>query len=198
MINKKYVITLGALMLLGISYVGAQAGLPFLNHSVLSANAAAADYYLEIDGIDGESTDQGHQGEIELNSWSWGESQVSTHGGGGGGAGKVSMQDFHFTMDTSKASPKLMLAVATGEHFKKATLVARKMENDRPQEYLVITLTDVMVSSYQIAGDGTGIVPTDQISLNFSKIEFEYKSQNPDGSAESVKTGWDLGKNKKI
>ena len=60
MINKKYVITLGALMLLGISYVGAQAGLPFLNHSVLSANAAAADYYLEIDGIDGESTDQGH------------------------------------------------------------------------------------------------------------------------------------------
>lgn len=41
-----------------------------------------------------------------------------THGaGGGGGAGKVSMQDMHFVAKMSKATPKLFLAAADGEHF---------------------------------------------------------------------------------
>jgi hypothetical protein len=38
-----------------------------------------------------------------------------------------------------------------------------------------------------LAGD---VVPVDQISLNFSKIEYEYKPQKADGSLDSpVKTG---------
>src|SRR3712207_8560183 len=37
---------------------------------------------------------------------------------GGGGAGKVTMQDFHFTMKMNKASPKLMLACAQGDHIR--------------------------------------------------------------------------------
>src|SRR5436309_614292 len=60
---------------------------------------AAVDYFLKIDGIEGESQDSKHKNEIDLESFSWGETQSGTHGaGGGGGAGKVSMQDFHFVM----------------------------------------------------------------------------------------------------
>src|ERR1700753_4105926 len=82
---------------------------------------AAVDYFLKIDGIEGESKDSKHKGEIDLDSWSWGANQSGTyHGGGGGGAGKVAMQDFHFVMKINKASPKLMLACASGEHIKKA------------------------------------------------------------------------------
>lgn len=60
------------------------------------AVAAQFDYFLKIDGVDGESTaDKGHKNEIEILSWSWGASQpASAHHGGGMGAGKVSSRDF--------------------------------------------------------------------------------------------------------
>ena len=35
---------------------------------------AAFDYFLKLDGIPGESTDAKHKGEIDVLSWSWGES----------------------------------------------------------------------------------------------------------------------------
>lgn len=159
---------------------------------------AAVDYFLKIEGIEGESQDHKHKGEIDLESWSWGETQAGTHsGGGGGGAGKVSMQDFHFVMKVNKASPKLLLACANGEHIKKAVLTCRKAGKEA-QEFLKMTLTDLLVSSFQTGGSGHGdIVPTDQISLNYSKIEYEYKAQKPDGSLDGpVKAGWDLKQNK--
>ena len=108
---------------------------------------AAVDYFLKIDGIEGESPDHKHKGEIQLESWSFGESQGGTHSsGGGGGAGKVQMQDFHFVMKISKASPKLFLACACGQHIKKAVLVCRKAGKDQ-QEFLKTTFTDILVSS---------------------------------------------------
>ena len=161
---------------------------------------AAVDYFLKVNGIDGESADHKHGKEIDIESWSWGETQSGSHAtGGGGGAGKVSMQDFHFVMKANKASPKLMLACATGEHIKDATLTCRKAGKDQ-QEFLKIKMTDLLVSSFQTGGSGhSEIIPTDQISLNFSKIEFEYKEQKPDGSLGGTeKAGWDVKANKKV
>ena len=155
-----------------------------------------ADYFLKIDGIEGESADAKHKGEIEIQSFSWGATQTGTGAvGGGGGAGRVQIQDFHFVAQSSKASPKLFLACATGEHIKKAVLSGRKAGGRDQQEFLTFTLTDVLVSSYQI-GDGTQESrqelkiqpgPTDQFSLNFSKIEFELNGQ---------RAGWDVRSNK--
>jgi type VI secretion system secreted protein Hcp len=161
---------------------------------------AAVDYFLKIEGIEGESTDHKHKGEIDLQSFSWGEHQTGSHSaGGGGGAGKVSMQDFHFVAKISKASPKLFLACATGEHFKKAVLTCRKAGKDQ-QEFLKIHFSDLLVSSYQTGGSGhSDIVPTDQASLNFSKIEWEYKEQKPDGTLGApVKAGYDVKSNKTV
>jgi type VI secretion system secreted protein Hcp len=154
---------------------------------------AAVDCFLKIDGIDGESSDTKHKGEIDLESWSWSESQSGSHSSGGGGAGKVNMQDFRAVMKVNKASPKLMLACATGEHIKKAVLSCRKAGKDQ-QEYLKVTMSDLLVSSYQTGGNGKGdIVPTDQFGLNFTKIEFEYKEQKADGSLGApTKAGYDL------
>jgi len=161
---------------------------------------AHVDYFLKIEGIDGESADAKHKGDIQLESFSWGETNSGSHSsGGGGGAGKVSMQDFHFVMTANKASPKLMLACATGEHLKKAVLTCRKAGKDQ-QEFLKVTMSDLLVSSYQTGGSGhSDIVPTDQISLNFAKIEWEYKEQKADGTLGApVKAGWDLKANKTI
>lgn len=161
---------------------------------------AAVDYFLKLDGIDGESADHKMKGQIDVESWSWGETQSGTHaGGGGGGAGKVVMQDFHFVMKMNKATPKLMLACANGQHIKSALLTCRKAGKDQ-QEFLKIKFTDLLVSSFQTGGSGhSDIVPTDQISMNFTKIEFEYKEQKADGSlGGAIKAGYDIKLNKAV
>jgi len=157
----------------------------------------ASDYFLKIEGIDGESTDDKHKNEIEVLSYSWSESQAGTHGaGGGGGSGKVSMADFSFMMMANKASPKLMLACATGDHIPSAKLTLRKAGGEQ-QEYMAITFSDVLVSGYSTGGGGE--IPSENITLNFAKVEFEYKPQKPDGTLDSpIKTGYDLKLNKKI
>jgi len=155
---------------------------------------AMVDYFLKIDGIPGESQDKTHKNEIEIESFSWGATQTGTASHGGGmGAGKVQMQDFHFVMRVNKASPLLMRACTSGDHVKSAILVCRKAGKDQ-QEYLKVTFSDLLVSSYQTGGTGSAdIIPLDQVALNFSKIEFEYKEQKPDGTlGGAVKAFYDM------
>ncbi len=153
---------------------------------------AIVDYFLKIDGIPGESNDSQHKQEIEIESFSWGATQSGTAAHGSGmGAGRVNMQDFHFVMHVNKSSPKLMLACAQGDHIKNALLTCRKVGGKQPQEYLKIAFTDLMVSSYQTGGaGGQSVVPIDQISLNYTKIEIEYHEQKPDGSLGGAIKAW--------
>jgi len=156
---------------------------------------AQVDYFLQIDGIKGESTEDKHKGEIDLQSWSWGETNSGSMGhGGGGGTGRVVMQDFQFVAQMSKATPALMLACAQGKHIEHATLTCYKAGGDK-QEYLKIKLSELVVSSYQTGGGpGAGsVLPTEHFSLNFSKIEYEYKPQKTGGGGDGpVKAGYDL------
>ena len=147
----------------------------------------AFDAFLKIDGIDGESNDKFHKGEIEISSFSWGVTQTGSIGsGGGGGAGKASFQDLHFASSISKASPLLAKNCATGEHIKEATLTVRKGGGDKGFEFMKIKLNDVLVSSYQ--NGGAGDLPSDQFSLNFVKIDFLYTVQR---TGETVETTFD-------
>ena len=159
----------------------------------------AIDMFLKIDGIDGESTDDKHKNEIAILSYSWGETQPAPTGGAGGGAGKVALQDFHFSMLVNKASPKLFLACAKGEHLKSAVLTVRHAAAS-PTEFLKWRFTDVLITSYQTAGDiATGALPADHASLNFSRIEVEYSQVKPDGTPGTpVKAGWDSKTNKPV
>ena len=159
----------------------------------------AVDYFLKLDGIKGESTADKHKDEIDIMSFSWGLTQAGTAGfGGGAGAGKVQIQDFHFTSKVSKASPQLFLSCASGKHIPSATLTARKA-GERQQEFLVIKMNDILVSSYQAAGATGGDLPTDQFSLNFAQIEYTYTEQKADGSSGGDNSaGWDLKGNVKL
>ena len=159
----------------------------------------AIDLFLKLDGILGESKDLKHKGEIDLESFTWGETNQSAHAaGGGGGAGKVAMQDFHFVTRVNKASPLLFLACASGKHIKEALLTARKAGKDQ-QDYLVFKFKDVLISSYQVGGAEAGELPMEQVSFNFARIDFEYRLQKPDGTlAPAVKAGWDVKKSQKV
>lgn len=161
---------------------------------------AAVDYFLKLDGIDGESTDDKHKNEIDILSFSWGLANATSGAGRGGGtgAGKAVFQDFHFATNVNKASPKLFLACATGQHIKEAKLTCRKAGGQ--QEFLIVKMTDVLITSYQQGGSSeSDVVPTDQVSFNFTKIEVEYVPQDSRGETDApVKAGYDLKKNEKV
>jgi type VI secretion system secreted protein Hcp len=159
----------------------------------------AVDYFLQIAGVEGESTDAKHKGWIDVDSWSWGETQPTPPASGGGGAGKVQVHDLHFVSRVSKASPKLFLACASGQHFKEARLVGRKAGKAQ-QEFLIWTFTDLLVTGYQTGGaEGGEVLPTDQVSLNFTKLKVEYRAQKADGSLDApVAAGWDIKSNKQF
>jgi type VI secretion system secreted protein Hcp len=108
------------------------------------------------------------------------------------------MQDFQFVMTVNKASPKLFLACASGQHLKEATLVARKAGKGQ-QEFLLYKFTDILISSYQTGAAGGDVLPIDQVSFNFARIEVEFRPQKADGSlAPPEKAGWDVKKNKPV
>lgn len=156
------------------------------------------DTFLKLAGVPGESTDSKHSGEIDVESWSWGETNSGTAGhGGGGGAGKVAPQDLTITKLMDKSSPMLFIACATGQHFTDALLTARKAGGGQ-QEYLKIKLEEILVSSYQTSG-GTGARVVETVSFNFAKLSVSYWEQKGDGSlGGEAKQGYDFAANKKL
>ena len=159
----------------------------------------ADDYILEIDGIKGESAKDGHIGQIDILSWSLGMSNPgSSATGGGGGTGQVTYQDLHFTKEVESSSHDLQLKCAGGQPITKATLYVRKQGKDsKQQNFLKVTMEQLIVSSYSLSGGGGG-APQESFSLNFAKYKFEYAPQKADGSMEAFKSmSWDLKKNLK-
>ncbi|HET6795254.1 MAG TPA: type VI secretion system tube protein Hcp [Acidimicrobiales bacterium] len=177
---------------------------------------ALVDYFLKIDGIDGESADSKHKGEIEVESFSWGlNNPGNASAGGGGGAGRpASFFDAFFSAATSKATPPLFLASAAGKHLPTATLTARRGANSDGQggvEYLKIVFADLLVTSYKedvlggrlhaapdetqnMLPDGTTM---DTFSINFSKVTVTYTPANADGSTGTpVSASFDVRGNK--
>jgi len=157
----------------------------------------AADIFAKIGDIKGESLDSKHKDEVEILSWSWGVSQSgSLNQGGGGGAGKATFNDFHFTHRVDKASPTLMRACATGEHIKDATITVRKAGKGQ-QEFLIIKMNDVIVTSVAVSGSGDTAATVESIALRFGKVDLEYKPQKADGSLDAgVHFKYDIKANK--
>ncbi len=119
---------------------------------------------------------------IEILSWSWGESYPGTYGQnkGGGGTQGVSMNDMSFTMGVCSASTDLMNCCATGAVFSAATLSCRKAggaAGGGQYVYLVVTLNNALVSSYQTGGSDGGS-PIDSFTLNYETISVQYSTQD--------------------
>jgi type VI secretion system secreted protein Hcp len=157
----------------------------------------ASDIFAKIGDIKGESLDAKHKDEVELLSWSWGMNQSgSMSHGGGGGEGKVSFHDFNFLHNVDKASPVLMKACATGEHIKEATITFRKAGKGQ-QEYLIIKMNDILITSVTPSGTGDGTSSAENVAMQFAKVDLEYKPQKADGSLDAgVHFKYDIKGNK--
>jgi len=159
----------------------------------------AEQWFLKLDGIQGESTDAHHQGEIDVLSWSWGVSQSQGGGGGGGGgAGKPAFQDLNALTRISAASPLLLQACATGKHIATAVLSGVRAGASATTPFVTYRLSDVTVSTVAHS-DGEMDAPAEQFSLSYTKVEVTYRPQTKTGQmGKAVTFAYDLGKNTKL
>jgi type VI secretion system secreted protein Hcp len=158
----------------------------------------AVDMFIKLDGIKGESGDKSHKEEINVLAWSWGMSNSgSAHLGGGAGSGKVNVQDLSLTKYIDKSSPDLMLCCCNGKHIAKAQLTVRKA-GESALEYLIIKLEDILITAVSTGGSGGEDRLTENVTLNFAKVDVEYTEQNAQGGAGAKpKMGWDIVANVK-
>lgn len=161
-----------------------------------------ADAFITLKGIDGESTDDKHQKWIEVLSYSWGVSQQASavqSSSGGGTTQRADFQDFSFVKLKDSASPLLFLACAKGDHIDEVKFELCRAAGEEKLPYMKYTMTDVIVSSYNVGGGGGG-EPTENLTLNYAKVELEYVKQDRAGGrgAGNVTAGWDLKANKKV
>jgi type VI secretion system secreted protein Hcp len=158
----------------------------------------AADIFLKLGDIKGESKDDKKKDEIEVLSWSWGVSNSGSMAfGSGGGEGKAAFQDLTFVHLLDKSSPVLMQYCADGTHMPTAVLTSRKAGKGQ-QEYLVLTMNDVIITQVSHGAQGSDR-PTETVGLGFAKVSVEYKPQKEDGSLDAaVKGAYDLKANKVV
>jgi type VI secretion system secreted protein Hcp len=154
----------------------------------------AVDYFLKLDGIEGESVDANHKNEIQILSWSWGASQMSSVAGtGGSGAGKADLSDLSIMTYFDKATPKLFKSICKGDHIKTGTMTAVK-SGAQGKPYLKVDFTELFVSSLQISGSSE--VPTVSLSFTYNTIKIDYSVQNEQGNLTSTgPVTYDLKKN---
>jgi type VI secretion system secreted protein Hcp len=160
-----------------------------------AAITGPVDYFLKLDGVPGDSTDKSYPAQIQLLSFSWGASNPTrVVASGRARAGRPTLSDFSFTATTSKASPTLFADCVTGKNHPTAVITGVRSDIDRSVAFLKITLTDVLVSSYQTSASSE--VPTDSASLNFAKIVYSIIAQDAAGAAQPPVTGtWDVRRN---
>jgi type VI secretion system secreted protein Hcp len=162
----------------------------FLNPPLTTGGCMSQDIFMKISGIEGESEDSTHGGEIEVLNWTWGASQQSNmHAGSGGGAGKATVRDLMFEHYVDRASPTLMRCCVTGRHLAEAMLILRKAglgDNRPPFEYLKIRMKDVIVAEVETAASCASSLASEQVSLSFSRVTYEYTVQNQQGGSKGT------------
>jgi type VI secretion system secreted protein Hcp len=175
---------------------------------------APFEIFLKLDGIEGESTVKGHEKETVVLSY---DQSIHNPGGGGpgggsGAAGKSTFSPVRFRKPIDRGSIPLLLACAAGTHIKDAQFTFRLVAS--AFEFYKVKLVDVVVASIgQVAGTGEQYPLTfgalaagadnhgflDEVTLDYAKIQWEYRTVGPSGkTAGPVTGGWDLTVNKKV
>jgi type VI secretion system secreted protein Hcp len=162
---------------------------------------------VNVPGIEGESTDAGHAGWIEVLAVHHSAQQpaATSHSGVGGRSGRrAEFSDFTIVKEIDKATPNLHLYCAKGEHIPDLVIEFTMVEpvTSNKVVYKKVMLKDVVVSaftpvmSYRSNGEFTHL---EEISFRYGQIEWEYTPYDAQGNpGPTVTAGWSLAENKAL
>lgn len=126
--------------------------------------SAQVDYYLKLDGIDGEAIVKGESGWIQLYSVQYNESDFDFITGIPSPTAQSDNPKWTLIKQFDKSSPKLFEAVATGKHIKEGTLTLCNDDDCQSK----ILLTDVLVIGFNV--NSTAGIDTETIVLQSSSV----------------------------
>ena len=155
-------------------------------------SATASSMYMQITGIDGESTDKDHKDWIEVLSFSMG---MADPGGGATGAtrrrGDVVIEDIVLVKELDKSSPKLMEKCAMGAVIPSLVLEVCGSATDASFTYYKYELENVMVTSFYCGGSTEEGVPVETFTLNYEEITVTYTETDSTGKSKgNVEFTW--------
>lgn len=161
---------------------------------------ALTPHLLKVDGILGECQEAKYQTWINIESFSWGISNEVSTKGTARSAGVPDFASFTVTKPTDKASPKLFLACASGQHFKSAKVVFRRMgkaatagQPSSLDEFFEWTFGDVMISSYQNGGSDQASA-SESVSFSVASASLNYFVMKNGQRTGGVMAGYDIRK----
>lgn len=157
---------------------------------------ANVDFFLKLEGVEGESQDATHHGEIDVLDFNYNVYQPGSMGyAGGGGTGKVAVSLFTIVCRNEKAVSTLKLKSSKGEHIPSGQFTARKAGGEQ-QEYLKIFFKDMILTSVNQGGSSGSPERVVRLSFDFAAIKSEYYPQKADGSLDAPITfQWDCKQN---
>jgi type VI secretion system secreted protein Hcp len=149
---------------------------------------------MRIPGFTGEVSQKGFEGAFELFSFAWGESMEHTTTTASR-TGKPQHTDISITKRSDKGSPSLMLACAKGELLPAVQIALIQVIRDRQEVYLRYILDNVLITAYSV-GSGGDEVPSESLSLAFTKIEYDQSVQGADGKLDVERAVFDFALNR--
>jgi type VI secretion system secreted protein Hcp len=143
--------------------------------------------YLKIEGIDGESKRADHEGEIDCFGVEFEATQMSSSSVGSGRTrGRATLSDFTFHKWFDAASPYLALACAKGKSFEEIVFTVRKDSGDAHLDYLIITLTNCIISGYRMVQNAPEAASSeliaDKVTVSYEQLKIKYVVQADDHS----------------
>jgi type VI secretion system secreted protein Hcp len=163
----------------------------------------AFDALINIDGIDGESSDDKHNGWIEIIQYGTGVKQtISTTAScaGGATAERADFVSFVFSKLIDKSSPILMLACAAGTHIDEIIVKLYRAGTEKIKFMEYKLKNSVIRSVLTSSGDPSSGFPVELVKIDFGRIEWCYVQQKRRGgwAAGNIAAGWDLQRNCKV
>jgi type VI secretion system secreted protein Hcp len=108
----------------------------------------SASIFLKLDGIPGESTDDKHKGQIDLEAFAF----VKHSAGGASGSSRGGSSLFRLDKVYDASSPKLLHAATRGQLIKSAEVSFDRSDSSAGGDFLTYKLSDVRISSYEQGG----------------------------------------------
>ncbi len=139
-------------------------------------------FFLKIDGVEGDARDPNHKGEIAVLSWSHSFNQPAspTRSSSGGAVEQANHADFSFVKYVDGASMELLRRAWSGQQSAKVVFTAYRADGDnRPARYLLIEFSHVIVSNLSISG-GAGDLPTETVTLSYGTVQYTYFRSSDD------------------
>jgi type VI secretion system secreted protein Hcp len=155
--------------------------------------AGAADIFLNLDGIPGDSTNAQHPKEIEILSFSLGFSNDSTRTTGG--SNPAACGNIVLNKNIDRASSDLLARLMSGKHISTGTLSFTAPSVDGTRDYYVLTLEEIFLKAIQQSDATGGALVIEQVTMTARRYLFVFRAQQPDGTVVEHKFGWDCLRN---